>query len=243
LFSAFLFLFLISLQAEASVREFPFQEGERLLYRAKWGALAAGEAMIETLPSQTIKGKKSCHFVLTAWTSPKIDAFYRLRERQESFTDLDLTRSLLYSKSRTGRKARDVVVDFDWKNMTATSVDSGRPQNPVAITPGTLDPLVLIFSIRTKKLDVGEVLEIPVTDGKRCASVRAVVQGRETLTVDDRTYDTFVVMPDMNTLAPFLKKGRQITLWYSADEQQLPVRMQSRFPIGNFVFELVGIES
>jgi hypothetical protein len=242
LFSAVLF-FLITVQAHASIKQVPFQEGERLLYRAKWGVVSAGEALIETLPLQTIQGKKSYHFALTAWTNSQIDNIFPIRERQDSFTDLALSQSLRYSKRGTGLRTRDVVVDFDWNNMIATSVDSGKPQKPVSILPGTLDPLALIYSVRAKRLRIGDVLEVPVTDGKKCLSVKARVARREMLTIDDRTYDTFVVLPDMDSLSGFLKKGRHIQLWYTADEQQLPVRMQSRFPVGNFVFELVGSES
>lgn len=243
LFLACISILMIGLQAGASVETAPFQEGERLLYRAKWGAISAGEAVIETLPLETIKGRQYYHFSLTARTNPRLDTFYTIRERQDSYTDLSLTQSLLYSKRGTGSRLRHVVVNFDWKNLIATSVDSGEPQEPVRIIPGTLDPLALIFSIRMKKLEVGQVLEVPVTDGKKCVSVRVAVTGRETLKIDGRTYDTFVVDPDMESLSGFLKKGRQIKLWYSADEQQLPVRMQSRFPLGSFVFELVETES
>jgi hypothetical protein len=240
---AFILILMTTYQAGAAIRTAPFQEGERLLYRAKWGAISAGEATIETLPLQTIQGRQSYHFALTARTNPRMDSFYTIRERQDSYTNLGLTQTLLYAKKGTGHRSRDVVVNFDWKNLTATSVDSGKPQKPVSIIPGTLDPLALIFAIRMKKLEVGQVLEVPMTDGKKCVSVRAAVTGKETLTIEDRTYDTYVVAPDMESLSGFLKKGRQIKLWYSADEQQLPVRMQSRFPVGNFVFELVANES
>jgi hypothetical protein len=242
LFACILILLSAS-QAGAFAKTAPFQEGERLLYRAKWGAVSAGEAVIETLPLETIQGRQYYHFALTARTSPQLDTFYAIRERQDSYADLRLKHSLRYAKQGTGRRTRDVVVNFDWKNLTATSVDSGKVQEPVSILPGTLDPLAFIFSIRMKKLEVGQVLEVPVTDGKKCLSVRVAVTGRETLTIDDKTYDTFVVDPDMESLLGFLKKGRQIKLWYSADEQQIPVRMQSRFPLGSFVFELLSKES
>jgi len=236
-------ILLTPFQATGSANTAPFQEGERLLYKARWGAIPAGQAVIETLPLQTIQGRQCYHFALTARTSPRVDTFYTIRERQDSYTDLSLKQTLQYAKKGTGRRKRDVVVNFDWKNLTATSMDSGKPQQPVKIIPGTVDPLALIFSIRIKRLEVGQILEIPVTDGKKCASVRVGVTGRETLTIDNKSYETFIVEPDMDSLSGFFKKGRQIRLWYSADEQQIPVRMQSRFPVGDFVFELVENES
>lgn len=228
-----------ALQASVSFAAAPIQEGERLVYHAKWGSVTAGEAVIETLPIETIQGRKSYHFAMTAKTSPRVDSFYPIRERQDSFTDLELTRTLFYAKRRTGHHPRDIVVNFDWHKLTATFVNGGEPQQPVTIVPGTLDPLALIFYIRSKKLEVGEALEIPMTDGKRCASVKATVTGRETLTIDDRTYDSVVVVPEMESLSWFLRKGRALKLWYSADEQKIPLRMQSQLAIGTFVFELV----
>ena len=47
---AFILILMTTYQAGAAIRTAPFQEGERLLYRAKWGAISAGEATIETLP-------------------------------------------------------------------------------------------------------------------------------------------------------------------------------------------------
>lgn len=243
LFFAVVFLLFGWLHAQASFREAPFQEGERLVYKARWGRVPAGEAVLETLPAATVQGQTSHHFAMTARSSPRVDAIYSVRERQDSYTNLDLGRSLLYEKRSTGSSPRDEVIRFDWRNLTATSVKSGKPQEPVAILPGTLDPLAVIFSIRMRRLQVGDVLEIPLTDGKKCVELRASVTGVEKVTVGDQTYLAHVVEPDMDSLSGLWMKGRQVKLWYTADERQIPVRMQSRLPIGSFVLELVGKSS
>jgi hypothetical protein len=216
-----------------------FQEGEKLVYRATWGSVSAGEAVLEILPFQTVHGKKTYHFAMTVKTNARVDILYPIRERQDSFTDIDLSRTLLYEKRSTGYRPRDAVVKFDWENLAAVSVYSGKLQKPVRLLPGTLDPLSVIFSIRARKLRVGDILEFPITDGKKCATVRAFVSGRETVSIEGRSYDTYVIEPDMETPG-FLKKGRRLKLWYSADESQIPVRLQSHFPIGSVVFELVS---
>lgn len=243
--SLFTIVFLLSgsPHAAAAFKEAPFQEGERLVYKAKWGRVSAGEAVLETLPSQTIQGQRSHHFVMTARSAPRVDSIYTVRERQDSYTDLELGQTLLYSKRSTGSRPRDVVVTFDWLNLTATSVKSGKPQEIVSILPGTLDPLAVIFSIRMRRLQVGDVLEIPLTDGKKFVELKASVTGMEKITIGDQSYMTHVVEPDMKSLSGLMKKDRQVKLWYTADEQQIPVKMQSQLPIGSFVFELVGKSS
>ena len=54
--------------------------------------------------------------------------------------------------------------------------------------------------IRTHRLNPGAVIEIPITDGKKSIAVRATVAGRETLTIDGKVYDTYLVIPDMERL-------------------------------------------
>ncbi len=99
--------------------------------------------------------------------------FYKVRERQDSYTDIPMTRTLQYRKKSTGNHPRDVVVTFDWKNRTATYASFGNAEKPVEILPGCFDPLALFFVIRTHRLKLGDVIEIPITDGKKCITVRA----------------------------------------------------------------------
>ena len=179
---------------------FVFEPGERLVYRAKWFFLPAGEAVIEMLPDASVNGQPARHFAMTTSTNSQVDFFYKIRERQDSFTDLKVTRSLQYRKKSTGEYPRDAVVSFDWTHRTATYSNFGQPEKPVAIQPGTFDPLSLIFAIRTYRLIPGDVLEIPVTDGVRVINTRAIVASRETVTIHHDVYDTLLVIPDMSRL-------------------------------------------
>ena len=81
-------------------------------------------------------------------------------------------------------------------------------------------------------------MEIPITDGKKCIAVRATVAGRETLTIDGKVYDTFLVIPDMERLEGVVsQKGEpSLKIWFSADEEQVPVGSRARWLVGSFVF-------
>ena len=160
----------------------------------------AGEAVIEVLPDASFNGQPAHHFVMSTSTNSQIDFFYKIRERQDSFTDLQVTRTLQYREKSTGDYPRDVVVLFDWTHMTATYTNFGQPEKPVTIQPGTFDPLSLIFAIRMYRLIPGDVLEIPVTDGKRVINVKAIVASRETVTIHHDVYDTLLVIPDMSRM-------------------------------------------
>ena len=238
-------LFVPHLGFGAAAKEMPFGPGERLTYRAKWGVLPAGDSVIEVLPFETIAGVKSYHFVMKTNTNAQTDLVYKVRERQDSYTDEALSRTLRYTKKTTGEHPRDIVVTFDWKRMTATYASFNRPERPVAITPGTFDPLALFFVIRTHDLKPGKIIEIPVTDGKKFIVAKATVTGRETLAINGRSYDTYVVTPDIERLEKAFKKQSdpKLKIWFSADERRIPVKIQSRISVGSFVFELVSSRS
>jgi len=229
-------------ESRASAKTPPFRQGERMVYRAMWGVIPAGEAVIEVLPAVTIDGVKAHHFAMTTATNTQVEMFYKIRERQDSFTDIPMTRTLLYRKKSTGNHPRDVVVTYDWKKRTATYASFGNAEKPVEILPGSVDPLALFFVIRTHQLKAGDMIEIPVTDGKKCITVKVTVAGRETLTIGGKAYDTFLVIPDMERLQGVVaqKGDPSLKIWFSADEEQVPVRIQSRVAVGSFVLELVS---
>jgi hypothetical protein len=227
---------------EASSEVMPFREGEKVIYRAKWGFIPAGEAVIEILPVETVSGVKAWHFVMTTTTNSQLDLFYKVRERHDSYMDTQLTRTLLYKKRNTGNHPRDVIVTFDWLHGTASRANFGAIEKPISIMPGTSDPLGLFFVIRMNSLKTGKVLEFPVTDGSTNYAVKATVLGMERLTIDGKAYNTFVVTPDMQRLENVFGKKDEpdLKIWFSADEKQVPVKIESKVIIGSFVFELVS---
>lgn len=243
LFVACLLLAAAAGESAAAGRMFTFDPGERLVYRAKWFFIPAGEAVIEVLPNTTINGRPAHHFAMTTSTNTYIDYFYKIRERQDAFTDPRVTRSLEYRKKNTGDYPRDSVVTFDWTRMTATYANFGQSHKPVPIQAGTYDPLSLIFAIRLYRLIPGDVLEIPVTDGTRVINTRAIVASRETVKIRNDVYDTLLVIPDVSRLEGILSEGRgepSLKIWFTTDERHLPVKIQVRMAVGSFVFELVS---
>jgi hypothetical protein len=229
-------------RGEAASKSLPFKQGERLVYRAVWGFIPAGEAVIEVLPDTSVDGVRAHHFVMTTTTNSRVDLFYKIRERQDSFPDAAMTRTLQYRKKSTGDHPRDVIVTYDWKNRTATYASFGNAEKPVEILPGSFDPLAIFFVIRTHRLEPGDVHEIPVTDGKKCIAVKAAVAGRETVTIDGKVYDTHLVIPDMERLQGVVprKDDPSLKIWFTADDRQIPVKIQSKVAVGSFVFELIS---
>ena len=230
----------------ASTKPFPFHPGEKLTYRAKWGFIQAGELTLEVLPIETIDGVKAYHFTMIMKTSSTIDHIYKVRERQDSYCDIGMTHSILYKKVSEGEHPRDVIVNFYWDKLEATRSNFGQKMAPVHIVPGTFDTVSLYYVIRLKDIKENSLIEIPISEGDNNIMVKASVARRETIKIDEKMYDTFEVIPDIEKLESqhVVKKGDvpELVIWFTADDKRIPVKIQSNVKVGYFIFELIAVE-
>jgi hypothetical protein len=228
--------------AKSLDRKLPFQPGEKLTYDGRWGVIPAGEVTLEVLPQETINGVEAYHFAMTTKTNSAVDLVYKIREREDSFVDVNLTHSILYKKREESKHPRDITVNFDWDRLEATRTNFGEKSPPIHIVPGTFDPLALLFILRAQDLKENSVISIPVTDGNMNIDVKATVIKRDTIEIHGQVYPAFEVTPDMEKLDNVVKKSEnpQLKIWYTADAQKVPLRINSKAGIVTFVFELVN---
>jgi hypothetical protein len=87
------------------------------------------------------------------------------------------------------------------------------------------------------------VLTRQVNDGRNYALAEANVVGRQTVTVPAGTFETFVIQPDMKNLGGVFKKSKDasMTIWVTADERCLPVKVKSKVVVGWFTAELTQL--
>jgi len=225
-------------------RALPFHPGEKLTFQVKWSFIPSGEAVLEILPTETIQGIKSYHFTMIAHTYPFIDLFYKVRDRIDAFTDIGMTHSILYKKQKKGETKKDVVVTFNWEKQETQYSNLGKKRKPVPIKPFSFDPLSVFYAFRHYDLKVGTKIKLPVTDGKKCVIGEAVVVKREKITVANRTYDTYLVEPDLKHIGGVFKKSKnaKLEIWVTADTQKIPVKIKSKVIVGSFVAELISAE-
>ena len=232
--------------ASAWATQVPFAPGEKLIYNLRWGFIDVGTATSEVRQVTDLDGVEAYHFVMTAHSNSFLDAFYKVRDTIEAWAETNMSRSLLYHKNQhEGRHRRQEVVRFKWQGEEGVALYhealSGRKER-TPLMPGSLDPLSAFFYVRTQPLREGVVVKRPITDGKKNVWGRATVVGRETIKIDDRTYDTWVVVPDLEHVGGVFKKSKDATIriWITADERQMLIKLASKVVVGSFVGELMA---
>jgi len=226
--TAILTIFILNENIQAAEKDFPFYPGEKLTFQLKWTVVPAGEGILEILPIETIKGVKAYHFVLTAKSNSFIDYIYKVRDRIDAYTDIEMT-------------------NFNWDNNKAQYSTLKNVREPIDVLKGSFDPLSAFYYTRLFDLKEKLIIERPVTDGKKCIIGKAFVIKKETLKLTSGTYDTYLIEPEIKHVGGVFEKSKnaKIQVWVTADRRRMPVKIKSKVVVGSFVGELVsatGIE-
>ena len=233
-----------------------FAPGEKLTFALRWGLIPAGSASMEVRPIKTVNGVPAYHFVMKARTNAFIDAIYRYRSRIDAYADRQMTRSIQYhKKTQLGRKTKEDKVIFDWKKdevlFSRTKTEPGKTpeikteKKSTPLLKGTFDPLSVFYFTRQMEVGVGAPIERPVSDGRKCVVATAMILRRETVRLNGKDYDTYLVEPDLKHVGGVFEKSKdaKIHLWVTADERRIPVKIRSKVAVGYFTGELVSAES
>jgi len=229
---------------KAVEKTFPFYPGEKLTFQVKWGFMPAGEVVLEILPIESINRVKSYHFVMIAKTYSFFDLLYKVRDRIEGYTDIEMTHSILYKKQTAGKAKRNVIVNFNWEKQEAQYSNFGKKRRPIPLLARSFDPLSIFYAFRLHDLKENAELENPVTDGKRCIMGKAKVVKREKIKLASGAYDTYLVEPDLKNISGIFEKRKnaKLKIWVTADTHRIPVKIKSKVIVGSIVAELISVE-
>ena len=110
--------------------------------------------------------------------------------------------------------------------------------------PGAFDPLSVFYFTRQLDVGPGAPIERPVSDGKKCVLATAMILRRETLHLNGKEYDTYLVEPNLKHVGGVFEKSKdaKIHIWVTADERRLLVKIRSKVVVGYFTGELITAE-
>lgn len=224
-----------------------FAGGESLKFKLGWGFFSVAKASLQT-SSDIYEGKDALKITLSARTNSFADAFYKVRNTSTSWVADDLSRSFEYAANQDeGGRTRETRALFDTNNLTARYINNvnGENRDPVRIIPGTFDPLSIVFFARTLDFDVGDDLVIPTSNGKEFFFTVIHVKEKVTRRFRYGKREAYVLEPDIKDLGGVFKRSPDgnIRFFMSADEEKLPLRMESEVAVGKFWAELVEVEN
>lgn len=207
-----------------------FKPGEKLTFSVEYFGIAAGFATLSVEEAPDMHGRKVWRLKAEARTHPAFEWFFKVRDRIESYLDVQGLFSWQYEKHlREGGYSNDSVIVYDQLNRQVVK-DQGKTVVPAPAW--TQDVLSEFYFYRTLGAQPGETVDIPVVaDDGKTYEVLVTTRRQERVTVPTGTYDCIVVVPALKFEGLFQQKG-EVEIWLTNDARRVPVLIKSKIVIG-----------
>jgi len=211
---------------------------EKLFFDIYWLGIYVGKAILEASHDNGI-----LRITSQAYSAPFISAFYKVEDHAESLIIEGIPVSFRI-KQREGRYRSDKETIFDMSNRIVTYFNylKGFKDEHIMKNGFTWDVISGFFYLRTQPLDVGKTIFIDIFDSNKFYKAKVEVLRKEKIEIPNRgEVSTVIVKPELQSEGLFQRKG-DVLIWLTDDEKKIPVRVQTKVPVGNVVAELKDSE-
>jgi len=234
---------LFSLQVSFAQQKTAFQDGEWFKFEMSYsGFLKAGNATLEVKESK-YKGKPVFHVVGKGWTSGVISWFFKVKDHYESY--FDKTSGLPYKSIRQideGGHTKDIEIEFDHVNRLAHVNNKKHKTEQSYATEKDVQDMVSAFyylrnNYNTDSINEGDVVSLNMFFDEENFQFRLKFLGRETIKTEFGKVKTLMFRPYVMAGRVF-KEQESLTLWVSADENKIPLKIKADLRVGSLRAEL-----
>lgn len=222
----------------------PLSTKEVLYYNVEWRLVDAGKAKLSWTPSAQAS-RPGWQVNLHLESAGLVSKLYRVNDDYTADLSGELCVQNTHIQAQEGSRQRDTVVHFDPVTRKASYLERDLVKHSVALSLETEIPACVhdviggLFLLRTRNLEPGKSIELPVSDGKKTVSAKVEAQQREQIRVPAGTFKT-VRYEAMLFNGLLYRRPGHLYVWLSDDSRRLPVRIQVRlqFSIGTITFQL-----
>jgi hypothetical protein len=225
----------------------PFESGEKGVYRASWnGLISVATAEIRTVPT-VVDGKKVFQVRVEAKTSKALDLIWKMRDTISSTFDAKV---LSPSRFTFNQKENSRVIDTDARLDPTTkrwAVNRQQVGKRAKIyefeSQNTLDPITAIYLARSVDFKVGDRLYFKIFGGRYRYLLELFVEKKEPVALESgKTVEAFRVIPRIQNLTKngYASRLNDATVWLSADERRMPIKLSSKIMFGTVDLELIN---
>ena len=230
----------------AQAKTSPFKPGERLTYDVTWSVFQAG-TVTATLQSVLRGSKDDYAVVTTAHSQGFVSLLFNVdNEFRSVFNPRTLCSERISKKINEGRRHKETEIVFDSQRKLAIldERDLNKPHEPPKHaeneTPNCVEDVVTAFYyLRNQDFQIGKPLQLPVNDGSKTYDVTLDAQALETIQAPIGRRSAIRVEPKVFS-GLFKRKGRML-VWFSNDDQHLPLRIKFIIAVGTFTATLKSV--
>jgi hypothetical protein len=221
---------------------YSFDNPETITYQARWNGLLVATAEVQGTPV-SVEGKRFYRVEVQAKTMSMIDYLWRMRDTITSTFDAKtLQPHRFVFLQRENRRNTDTTAVFD-QDKNRWSVQRQRGSKVARFdfpSSGTLDPITAVYILRSIDIKVGDRFQFDLFGGKSRYLLTLDVVGRENITINSGSVDAYKIVPRLRNITNegYAERMREATVWVSADERRIPLRIVSKVFIGSVYMEI-----
>jgi uncharacterized protein DUF3108 len=226
-------------------KHYPFQGGEKQIYRASWnGLVSVATAEISTVPT-IIDGKKVYRVQVEAKSSGMLDFIWKMRDTITSTFDAKALSPARFTFSqRENSKVIDTEarLDHTGKRWAVNRQEKGKQAKIYEFeSQNTVDPITAVYLARSVDFKVGDRLYFKIFGGRYQYLLELTVEKKEPVELTWGKVEAYRIVPRIQNLTKrgYAERFNEATIWISADERRLPVKLSSKIVFGSVYLELV----
>ena len=212
-------------------------------YGIEWRLIRAGLAQLTWTPEAN--GSRADLHIESAGLVSKL---YRVNDDYKAQLSSALCAESVNIHAEEGKRRRDTTITFA-DGKAAYSERDLLKNNAVVLTKETPIPKCVheymggLQRLRLQKLEPGQSMQVPLSDGKKAATVKVDAQEREEITTPLGKFKAIRHEVHMFNNVLINKKAR-LFVWITDDERRLPVqiRVRMQFLIGTIELKLEKLE-
>ncbi len=227
-------------------RQNAFQSGEWFKFRIHYGVINAGYATLE-VKDAVRNNKKVYHAIGKGWTTGMSRFFFKVDDLYESYFDKEtgLPYSFVrkineggYTKNQEGffNQGADRILLKDYKK---------KNEKTYAVPNNTMDVVAAFYYLRNHpsidNLRAGESIAIDMFFDDETMKFRLKYLGKEDIKTKYGTISTMIFRPLVQSGRVF-KEEESLTVWISADDNKIPVRIKASLAVGSLKADLDGFK-
>jgi hypothetical protein len=207
----------------------PFGVGERLEYDVKFGSLRVGNAHMEVVALDNLRGRPAWH---TAFWVQGGNFLYRVNDVYESWMDAETLSSLRFVQELE-EGGKDTERRFEIYPERAVFVQtSKKPATEERSVSQPLDDGSFLYFVRTIPLVVGQTYDFNRYFRPDRNPVRIRVLRKERIRVPAGSFDAIVIQPVIKTKGIFSENGHA-EIWLSDDDRHIMLQLKSKLSFGS----------
>lgn len=224
-----------------------YQPGEKIRYSVHYGVVQGGLATLD-LTSDSLDGREVWHAVLLGRTTGMADAIFKVKDIYEVYMDPELELPVKSIRNISeGRYKRYNVVLFDHKTRQDSAILNSDRTGVHITQPGMHDIISCFYWFRNRILPYidnykkGEMITVMTWFTDELYPIRMRYIGLEEVKTKAGRIKCYKFNP-VTEKGRLFKTEEDVSFWFSADKNFLPVKIRFDIFVGSFNVEIVSYE-